>query len=136
MASSLGFRLLGLAVFGALGIWARYFCSVAFEKVWGLGGFWATLAVNVLGSFLAGFLFVLAAEHRLIAEHWRVVLAVGFLGGFTTFSAYSLEAFRLLESGDWKSAFLYAVASPVLGVCAAFFGILVGRFFPASGILL
>jgi CrcB protein len=134
--SHLTLRLLGLAAFGSLGSLARYFFSVTFEKVWGLGGFWATLFVNIVGSFGAGLLFVLAVEHKLVSDHWKTVVAVGFLGGFTTFSAYALESVRLFEMGDWKPAAAYWVLSPVLAFLAAYGGMWLARILPVSGLSL
>jgi CrcB protein len=129
-------RLLGLAGLGSLGILARYFFSVAFEKMFGVGGFWATLFVNIVGSFGAGMLFVLATEHKLISENWRTVIAVGFFGGFTTFSAYALESVRLFELGDWKPAAAYWVLSPVFALIAVYLGMWTARLLPVSGVSL
>ncbi len=132
--SSTVLRLSGIAFFGAIGIFTRYFFSVAFEKFWNLGGFYATFSVNILGSFGIGILYVLAAEHRLISEDFRTMIAVGFFGGFTTFSSYTLDAIRLLQTGDWQTALAYFVSSPILGVFAAYVGMLLARLLPFVGV--
>ncbi len=77
-----------------------------------------TLAVNVLGSFLIGILYVLIVEKMVIHQDWRGVLMVGFLGAFTTFSTFSLESISLLEQGEITSALFYILASVTLCILA------------------
>lgn len=114
----LNFLLVGLG--GALGSMARY----------GVGRFaltqlgpnsvlpWGTLAVNVIGSFLIGLcLHLLPREHVL-----RLLLVTGFLGGFTTFSAFSIETLGLLRAPSPLYGFIYIAASVLLSLGAAFLG--------------
>lgn len=90
---------------GALGAGARYGVGLALARP----GFpWATLAVNLLGGLLMG---LLAA--RAPTEGWRLFLGVGLLGGFTTFSAFSLDTLKLLQSGQTALALTYVLASVV-----------------------
>jgi CrcB protein len=85
---------------------------------------WGTLLVNVLGCFAIGVLFTLFEEERVLAPEWRIALVGGFLGGFTTFSAFGLELFVLLGSGEWTRGLVYAAASLVLGLLGVFAGAL------------
>jgi len=86
---------------------------------------WGTLLVNVLGCLAIGILFAIFEEERVMPPEWRIALVGGFLGGFTTFSAFGLELFVLTQNGQWTTAGLYAFASLALsfvGVAAGAFG--------------
>lgn len=116
---------LGVALGGALGASLRY---LAVQLVETPSGFpIATLLVNVLGSFLIGVCYVLIMEKAMLSELWRPVLMAGFLGGLTTFSAFSLEAVYLFEEGRWQMAISYIVFSMVFCILAAFSGLQVTR---------
>lgn len=115
--------LLLVAAGGALGAGGRYGVSLLALRHWGAGAPWGTLIVNVAGGFAMGLLAGLAGDRRGIV----LLLGVGVLGGFTTFSAFSIELVRMLERGDAAPAALYAVASVVLSVGAAYAGLLVAR---------
>ena len=89
---------------------------------------WATLAINVAGSLLIGFLSGLLARHGgSSAESVRAFAVVGFCGGFTTFSTFSNETLRLLEDGQWLSAAAYVGVSVSAGLAAVFLGHLVSK---------
>ncbi len=104
---------------GACGVLARYGLTSAF----GAGrALWTVLVVNVVGSFLLGLLAGASASSEV-----RVVLGVGFLGGFTTFSTFSLDVFRDLEEGRVGRAVVYVVLSVGLGVAAAGAGWVLAR---------
>lgn len=84
---------------------------------------WGTLAVNVLGSLIIGALAViLPVDTRLLTEAERELLMVGFCGGFTTFSSFSLEVMNLARNGDWATASAYAVGSVVVCLAAVAIG--------------
>lgn len=87
---------------------------------------WATLAINVSGSLLLG---ILLSTHALVAvpAELRLALTVGFCGGFTTFSTFSAESVRLVQSGAWGRATAYIVASILLSLAAMAAGIALGR---------
>ncbi len=109
-----------VALAGAGGVLARYGISSA---VHGEALPWATLAINVVGSFLLG---------MLVVAHWaspqtRSVLGVGFLGGFTTFSTFSVQAFLDVRAGEPVKAIVLVGASVVLGLAAAAGGYYLGR---------
>lgn len=108
--------VLAVAAGGAIGSVARYGTMSAIGP-W-LGGTFphATLAVNVLGSFTFGALVEIWAQVWSPSQELRALIAVGFLGGFTTFSTFSLDAWFLIERGDTAGAALYAVLSVVLSV--------------------
>ncbi|MCS6984110.1 MAG: fluoride efflux transporter CrcB [Leptospiraceae bacterium] len=82
---------------------------------------WGTMAVNMLGSLMVGFLLALA-EKRLVQEEMRFFLMVGLLGGFTTFSAFSAETYLMLSRGEFAKACLYVGLSMVLGPALALAG--------------
>jgi CrcB protein len=89
---------------------------------------WATLAVNLLGSLAMGLLAGWLARAGDGGEHWRLLLGVGLLGGFTTFSAFSLELMLLIERGQPGLAFAYALLSVVAGLAALWLGLVAMRF--------
>ena len=89
---------------------------------------WATLAVNAVGSVLMGVLAGWLARHGPGGEEMRLLLGVGVLGGFTTFSAFSLEMVLLMQRGQLGFAALYLILSVALGVTGLIFGLAVMRF--------
>lgn len=92
------------------------------------GGFPAgTLAVNFIGSFVIGVLYVLITERMTLHPDWRSIIIVGFLGAFTTFSTFSLEAVTLLENGHLLTGALYILSSVVLCVLGAWIAIYLTR---------
>lgn len=106
-----------VALGGALGSVLRHF-SLSF---WVKPNFpYGTLAVNVLGSFLIGFLMEMAALKWNISLEMRAFLFTGVLGGFTTFSTFSLDVFKLVETGNMLSAFVYVSASVMISIAAIF----------------
>ena len=109
-----------VALAGAAGVLARYAISSPFH---GPTLPWVTVAINVVGSFALG---------TLVAAHWatpelRTALGVGFLGGFTTFSTFSVQAFLDFDAGRSGTALLYVAASVVLGIAAAAGGYATGK---------
>ena len=118
--------LLQVALGGAIGASMRYLASIWFVRMLGETPFpVAILAVNVAGSFLMG-LFVGAATQRGLL-HLSPFLATGILGGFTTFSAFSLEAVTLWERGDLAGAALYVALSVILSILALAAGLWIAR---------
>lgn len=88
---------------------------------------WATLAANVIGSLAMGLLAGFLARHGQGGEHWRLLLGVGLLGGFTTFSAFSLELMLLIERGQPGTAFVYAAVSVLAGLTGLYIGLIAMR---------
>lgn len=112
---------------GALGALSRYWMAGAVTRAVGPGFPWGTLAVNVLGALIMGLIVELAARRWSLQPELRAFLTVGFLGGFTTFSAFSLETATMIERGDWLAAGAYTAASVVLCVAALFAGLALVR---------
>jgi CrcB protein len=110
--------LLAAMVGGALGSGARYLVYVTLMPLLGSAFPWATLTVNVVGSFLMG--AVVEASSWLLGGSalWRTFLATGVLGGFTTFSAFSLDVFELFERRQPVLALFYVAASVVISIIA------------------
>lgn len=88
---------------------------------------WGTLTVNLVGGLLMGLLVGALARMTLPGETWRLFLAVGVLGGFTTFSSFALETVNLIERGDWSVALGYALLSLIGSVVAVFAGLGIAR---------
>jgi len=97
------------------------------QKIQGTFPFW-TLAVNVLGCLVIGFVFGLAEKGN-ISSDLKMFLAPGLLGGFTTFSAFSNETFILLNEGQYTQAIMYVLASVLIGLLATFLGFISIKMF-------
>jgi fluoride exporter len=119
-------RILAIAVGGSLGTLARYEMGLTLV-VSGLGFPWSTFAVNVLGSFMLGVIVTLVTERWPPTRYVRPFAAIGFCGGFTTFSTLTVMLMRQAEGGRLGLAALYLGASLVAGIAAAGAGVLVAR---------
>jgi CrcB protein len=121
-------KLLLVALGGAVGSSARYLFGVQAMRLFGVGWPYGTLGVNIVGGLLMGLLAGwLAQRGGLDQERWRVLLGVGMLGGFTTFSAFSLETALMIERRDYAAAAGYVALSVVLSVGALFAGLVISR---------
>ena len=118
---------IAIAFGGAIGAVSRYWLYSAVQRLHDSGFPLGTFVVNVLGSFLIGVFFVLLAEKAQISEQWRPIIVVGFLGGLTTFSTFSLDALLLFEQGHYNTALFYIISSIVLCLIAAFAGMQLTR---------
>ncbi|WP_288128034.1 CrcB family protein [Thiomonas sp.] len=116
-----------ISVFAILGAFARYGQSVVVQNMLGDTFPFATLSINVLGSFLMGFLFFETLERINVSPELRTGILTGGLGTYTTFSTFSIEALHLFELGHLILAALYIGASVVLSIAAAFFGAYLSR---------
>lgn len=114
---------------GAVGAMARYLTGVGFTRVMGPGQpHWATLTVNVAGGLLMGLLVgLLALKVDEGGERWRLLLGVGVLGGFTTFSAFALDAFTLLQRKSYGEFAVYVFGSVTISVLSLMLGLLIAR---------
>ncbi|MFY0690316.1 MAG: fluoride efflux transporter CrcB [Paracoccaceae bacterium] len=117
--------ILQVSLGGALGAAARFLTGVGVMRLTGPGFPYAILTVNVVGSFLMGFLVVYLASRSI--SHLSPFLLTGILGGFTTFSAFSLEAFTLYERGQTTAALIYVGASVAGSIVALGLGVLAAR---------
>ncbi|WP_116600012.1 fluoride efflux transporter CrcB [Primorskyibacter marinus] len=120
------FTVLQVALGGAIGASARFLTGVGVTRVFGLTSFpLGVLTVNVLGSFIMGVFVVMAANKGL--THWGPFVMTGILGGFTTFSSFSLETVTLIERGAFGLAGLYVLLSVGLSVGGLTLGMLATR---------
>jgi CrcB protein len=120
-------NLILVAAGGGAGAVLRYLLSQALSRP-GVGWPWATFTANTAGGLLIGLLAGwLALRAGAEAERVRLLLGVGVLGGFTTFSAFSLETLMMIERRAWAQAGLYAVLSVLLSTAAVFLGLLIMR---------
>ncbi len=117
--------LVQVALGGALGASARYLTGLAVTRATGHGFPWGTMVVNVAGSFLMGAIVVVLARKG--GNAYAPLLMTGLLGGFTTFSAFSLDAYTLFERGQIGAAAGYVMGSVVLSLAAIVVGILLTR---------
>jgi len=115
-----------IGIGGFLGSVARYYLAglvqVRFLSNWPFG----TFAVNIIGCFLIGIIFILA-ERTIISAEWRLFLSTGLCGGLTTFSSFSLEMLNLMRNGQFLYALSYAALSLLLGLIAVWAGLTLGR---------
>lgn len=112
---------------GALGAAGRYLVGISVVRLLGHGFPWGTLTVNVLGSLAMGMLIESWALRFNAPQEIRIFLATGLLGGFTTFSAFSLDFVTLFERKDYGTAFIYLMGNVGLSVTALFAGLYVMR---------
>jgi CrcB protein len=119
-------KMLLLTVGGALGVNARYWFGVWLSRLTSPQFPWATFSINVSGSFAIG-LLTAALARWLPHPNVRLLVIVGFLGGYTTFSSYAYEAFTLADRGEFTLAIGYVVGSVLLGLIAVTLGVAVGR---------
>jgi len=120
--------LLSVALGGAVGATARYLFGNYLETWVGAEFPWATLTINIVGSFILGVFVALSALVWSPSATLRAFLVIGVLGGFTTFSAFSLDVMLLAERGRLETALLYSLASLSLAVGAIFSGLRLTRW--------
>ena len=116
-----------IAVAGLIGTLFRYWLSGVVARQYGETFPWGTMAVNLVGCFLAGVVFYLTEERFLLSPALRAALLIGFLGGFTTFSSYGLQTFTLLRDSQFGLATLNVAASNVLGLLMVWTGYVVSK---------
>ena len=118
-------NVLMVAVGGAVGASMRYLTNVGAGRLFGAGFPAGTVIVNILGSFLMGLLVVVLAEKG--GTRYAPLIMTGFLGGFTTFSAFSLDVVTLYERGEVVVAALYVAGTVIVGIAALVAGMAIGR---------
>lgn len=114
-----------VGVGGFLGSVLRYLVATYFTKSFSSVFPYGTFVVNIVGCFLIGVFYGLSEHYEGFSSEWRLFLATGFCGGFTTFSSFSYENLLLLQRGEYLIFFAYAIGSFVLGLIAAFVGVFV-----------
>jgi len=120
-------QLIAIAGGGALGAVLRFGMSTAVYRALGRDFPYGTLAVNVLGSLLMGFIFVVLVERLAMSAEWRAALLVGLLGSFTTFSTFSFETLALFENGEPIKALVNIMLSVFICLLATWVGLSLGR---------
>lgn len=120
-------QLILVFIGGGFGSVLRYVISKYFNNLQ-TGMPYGTFAVNIIGSFLIGFILALAAKNTTLSQNQSLILATGFCGGFTTFSTFAYENHIFLKSGDFMSFALYTIASFAIGFLAVFLGMFLGMF--------
>lgn len=125
--------ILWVGLGGFFGANARYWLGLWAAGRWGTGFPIGTLAANSLGSLVLAFFLTLVTDRFFVSPGARLFLVVGFLGGFTTFSAFSYETINLLEQNGWGPAVLNLFANTGLGLLGAVLGILVARWLQRGG---
>lgn len=109
-----GFLFVGVG--GAIGSMARYGIGALMSKYYPQPYPHATFLINIVGCFVIGLLFGWGDKHNIIPGNWWLILATGFCGGFTTFSAFALENVNLMRSGQSTAAFFYTALSVIAGL--------------------
>lgn len=120
-------HVLAIAMGGALGSVLRFWVSNWVTGMLGRGFPYGTLLVNVSGSLLMGFLYIVLIEKFNASTEWRALLLIGLLGGFTTFSSFSMETFNLIETGEILKALGNVILSVSVCLAATWLGVAVGR---------
>jgi CrcB protein len=120
-------QTLAIAAGGAIGALLRFWMSNGIYALLGRGFPYGTLAVNVLGSLVMGYLYIVMIERMAVAAEWRAFALVGLLGAFTTFSTFSIETLNLIEQADYAKGLGNILVSVVACVGAAFLGVILAR---------
>jgi len=120
-------RALMVAAGGALGTLLRYLTALAAVRWLGTDFPYGTMIVNLVGSFVIGFVQALGAEAMVLPDDARLFLATGVMGGLTTYSAFSYETVRLMEAGAWSQATINVVFTTIVCLVLCFLGQSVGR---------
>ncbi len=122
-------QYLWIGLGGFAGANARYLLQQWAAARWGADFPYGTMLANVSGSFIIAFFLTLATGRLIISPEMRLLVAVGFLGGFTTFSSFSLETFKLFEQSGWSAATLNFAGNTVLGLLGALAGVALAAAF-------
>jgi len=120
-------QTLSIAAGGAAGALLRFWVSTGVYALLGRGFPYGTLAVNVIGSLLMGFLYVFFLERMTVSPEIRAAILIGLLGAFTTFSTFSIETLNLIEQANYMKAVLNMLISVAACLFAAWLGLTVGR---------
>ena len=120
-------KIFAVAVGGASGAVARYLVNISpLEGVFGKFPF-PTFIINIVGSFLIGFLMIVFADKLAVSENVRIAVIIGFLGAFTTFSTFEMEIYSLIRHREFMTGFLYLFLSVFVGFIGVALGVELGR---------
>ena len=126
--------VLWIGVGGFFGANARYLLQVWVAERWGAAFPYGTLLANLGGSFFIAFFLTLAGGRLPVSPETRLFVAIGFLGGFTTFSSFSYETFQLLAQGDGWLSLWNVVANLLLGLASVWLGVFLARLLQGGGV--
>ena len=116
-----------IALGAVVGASARYFLSTFIARNLSSAFPYGTLLINITGSLVLGFFLVFSTERALLDPRWRLLVAIGFCGSYTTFSSYAFESFALMEQGQWLLTSINIVASNALCLAAVLAGAALAR---------
>jgi len=122
-------KLIVVALGGAIGATARYWLGNLINSRLPMQFPLGTFVINVTGSFIIGFFMTLVSQRLTVHPNWRLLIAVGFVGAYTTFSTFEFETLKLIEEGSVVSAALNVVLSFVVGFIAVWLGVTAARRF-------
>lgn len=120
-------KLLLISLAGSLGTLARYGLSGVVQRVFGTGFPWGTLAVNFVGCLVAGALWVVSENKMSLGGEMRIIVFVGFMGAFTTFSSFMIETGALLRDGEWLLGFANIFLHLAVLAVSIIMGAIIGR---------
>jgi fluoride exporter len=120
-------RFLIICLGGSIGTGMRYLTGIAAARWFGADFPYGTLIVNVVGAFVIGLVQQLGTEALVIPDDTRLFLTTGMMGGLTTYSTFSYETVRLMETGAWHQAWINIVVTTTICLSLCFLGIAVGR---------
>jgi CrcB protein len=120
-------KILLISVGAVLGANARYWFGLWAAQKWGAAFPWGTFLINLSGSLVLGFFMTLATQRLLIDPRWRLMLGVGFLGAYTTFSTYTYESLELISQGQWAAGLANLLGSALAGLFAAAVGVYLAK---------
>ena len=118
---------LWIALGAVVGASARYFISGYIARIFATTFPYGTLVINITGSLVLGFFLILSGERVLLDPRWRLLIAIGFCGSYTTFSSYAFETFSLMEQGQWLLMAANILASNALCLAAVLAGAAIAR---------
>lgn len=121
------YKILLIGFGGFIGTTSRYIISIIFQEKFNSSFPWATMCINLAGSFIIGVLFTMALKENFLSEAWRDILIIGFCGGFTTFSTFSLDNYNLYNTGQILPLIIYSSISVIGGFLMVFFGIVTAK---------
>ncbi|MEJ5315143.1 fluoride efflux transporter CrcB [Anaerolinea sp.] len=120
-------RVLWISIGAMLGANARYWLGIWAAQRWGTAFPWGTFLINLSGSFLLGLFMTLVTGRYSVDPNWRLLVTVGFLGAYTTFSTFTYESINLFLKGQWLAGLLNVLGSAALGLLAAGIGVYLGK---------